>query len=338
MTMAAARPVHLWVAERRGKTRFALQAIARPDDPEPGAAELAAGQLAEDLGYDAFFLGDHPAWAPDCWLHLAALAMKTTGIGLGPLVSCVLYRPPVVTARLAADLDRLSNGRLVLGLGIGWDASALGWGTNEFDRLGLPYPPARERQGALDEAIDIVRKVWGPEPIDFAGDYFTATDVQVFPPPVQEAGPPIVIAGAGTRTLRQVAQFADACNFGPVVTGGIDTPEEARQRLAVLRAHCQEIGRPYDDILRSHYTVWLILAETEAELRAKVDHYFPEGMDDAMRKAVFAATPEQAVAHYQRYADAGMQYFVAQVLDARDEETFRLLAQQVVPHVRACAP
>src|SRR5829696_2678767 len=165
------RPAHPWVTGRRGGIRFALQAVAATDDPEPGAAELAAGQLAEDLGYDAFFLGDHPAWAPDCWLHLAALAMKTTRIGLGPLVSCVLYRPPVVTARLAADLDRLSNGRLVLGLGIGWDASALGWGTNEFDRLGLPYPPVRDRQQAMDEAVAIIEGVWGPEPIEFAGRY-----------------------------------------------------------------------------------------------------------------------------------------------------------------------
>jgi alkanesulfonate monooxygenase SsuD/methylene tetrahydromethanopterin reductase-like flavin-dependent oxidoreductase (luciferase family) len=329
------RPLHPWVVERRDSIHFGLQAIARPDDPEPGAAEIAAGILAEQLGFDAFFLGDHPAWAPDCWLHLAALAMRTERIGLGPLVSCILYRPPVMTARLAADLDRLSGGRLVLGLGIGWDASELGWGTNEFDRLGLSYPPTRERQAALDEAITILNQVWGPVPINFSGTHFTATDVQVFPPPLQRYGPPVVIAGAGTRTLRQVARSADMCNFGPVVTGGVDSPEETAGRLAILRSHCEEIGRPYENILRSHYTIWLILAETDEALRRKVTRYFPDGMDDTWQKAVFAGTPAEAVQHFQRYANAGMQYFVAQVLDARDDETIRLLAKEVAPNVRA---
>jgi len=328
------RPAHLWVTERRGGIRFALQAVAATDDPEPGAAEIAAGQLAESLGYDAFFLGDHPAWAPDCWLHLTALAVKTTRIGIGPLVSCVLYRPPVVTARLAADLDRLSGGRLILGLGIGWDASELGWGTNEFDRLGLPYPPVRERQEALDETLQIARAVWGPEPISFRGKHFTAEEVQVSPAPLQPQGPPVVIAGAGTRTLRQVAQFADACNFGPVVTGGVDTPEEVRERFDVLRRHCDDAGRPFDDILRSHFTIWLMLAEDDRSVQRKVERYFPGGVDETWRRALFAGTPEQAVAYFREFADAGMQYFVAQVLDARDDETFRLLAHEVAPRVR----
>ena len=328
------RPAHPWVIERRGTIRFALQAVAATDDPGPGAAEIAAGQLAEELGYDAFFLGDHPAWAPDCWLHLAALAVKTERIGLGPLVSCVLYRPPVVTARLAADLDRISCGRLILGLGIGWDASELGWGANEFDRLGLAYPAVKERQEALDEAVEIVRGVWGPQPISFRGRHYSVSDVQVSPAPLQPHGPPVVIAGAGTRTLRQVARFADACNFGPVVTGGVDTPEEVRERFAVLRRHCDDAGRSFDDILRSHFTIWLMLAEDDRSVRRKVDRYFPGGVDETWRRALFAGTPERAVAYFREFADAGMQYFVAQVLDARDEETFRLLAQEVAPRVQ----
>lgn len=329
------RPVHPWVAERRGEVRFALMAIARPDDPEPGAVEVAAGVRSEELGFDAFFLGDHPAWAPDPWIHLTAIAVKTTRIGLGPLVACVPYRPPVVTSRLAADLDRLSNGRLILGVGIGFDASALGWGANEFDRLGLPYPSTRERQQALDEAVALIRGTWGPIPLEFQGTYYSATGVQVHPPPIQEGGPPVVIAGAGAATLRQVAAYGDVCNFGPVVTGGVDTPDEARQKFAELRSICDEIGRPYEEILRSHYTIWLILADSESAVRRKVARYFPDGVDEIWRKAMFAGTPESAIHYFQSFADAGVQYFVSQVLDARDDETFRLLAEEVVPKVRA---
>ncbi|MGH2615458.1 MAG: LLM class flavin-dependent oxidoreductase [Thermomicrobiales bacterium] len=326
-------PAHPWVAARRDRICFALQADTRRDDPTPGARLLAAGRLAEALGFDAFFTGEHPSWQSDPWLHMAALASTTKRIGLGPMVSCVLYRPPVVTARLAADLDHLSGGRLILGLGIGWDAAALGWGTNEFDRLGLPYPTTRERQAALTEAIEIIKGVWGPEPFTFEGRHYTTKDAQVSPPPLQVV-PPIFIDGDGERTLRQVAELADACNIGPVVTGGVDTPDEARQKLAVLRRHCEDVERPFENILRTHFTIWLILAEDEAGVRRKVDRYFPDGLDTIWQRCVVAGTPEQVVPYFQSFADAGMQYFIVQVLDAGDEETIRLLAEEIAPKIR----
>ena len=325
--------VHPWVAAHRNRTSFALQVEARRDDPAPGQSVLAAGRLAEELGFDAFLAADHPSWQSEPWLHLAALAVSTERIGLGTMVSSVLYRPPVLTARLASDRDNLSDGRLVLGLGIGWDAAALGWGINEFDRMGLPYPPTPERQEALAEAIVIIRGVWGPEPFSFQGRHFTVRDAHVMPPPMQGV-PPIVIAGAGERTLRQVAELADACNIGPVVTGGVDTLEQARAKLNALRRHCDAVGRPSENILRTHFTIWLILAEDEASVRRKVDRYFPDGLDSIWQRCVVADTPEQVVLYYQSYADAGMQYFVVQVLDARDEETFRLLAGEVMPRIR----
>lgn len=328
--------VHPWVAARQSRVSFALQVEARRDDPTPGQRVLAAGRLAEALGFDAFLAADHPSWQSEPWLHLAALAVSTERIGLGTMVTSVLYRPPVLTARLASDLDHLSNGRLVLGLGIGWDAAALGWGTNEFDRMGLPYPSTGERQEALGEAIAILRGVWGPEPFTFEGKHFRTKDAQV-PPPLQGV-PPIVIAGAGERgTLRQVAALADACNIGPVVTGGVDTPEEVCHKLAVLRRHCDEIGRPYENILRSHFTIWLMLAEDAAAVQRKRDRYFPNGLDSIWRRCVVAGTPEQIVPYCQSFADAGMQYFIIQVLDARDEETIRLLAAEVVPQIKPAA-
>ena len=331
--MTAGSMVHPWVAARRTRISFALQVEARRDDPAPSQSMLAAGQLAEELGFDAFLAADHPSWQSEPWLHLAALAGSTERIRLGTMVSSVLYRPPVLTARLAADIDHLSHGRLVLGLGIGWDAAALGWGTNEFDRMGLPYPPTRQRQEALAEAIAIIRGVWEPEPFNFQGRHFSVKDAHVTPPPVQGV-PPIVIAGAGERTLRQVAELADACNIGPVVTGGVDTLEQARVKLEVLRRHCEAVGRPYENILRSHFTIWLMLAEDEASVVRKVDRYFPDGLDSIWEKCVVAGTPDQIVSYYQSYADAGMQYFIAQVLDSRDEETFRLLSREVKPRIR----
>lgn len=325
----AERTTHPWVEAHREKVGFGLQAVARPDDPAPATRLLAAGRLADRLGLDAFFVGDHPAYAAEAWLHLAAVAMATDRVRLGSVVLCAGYRPPVLTARLAADLDHLSGGRCVLGLGIGWNAA-------EFAQLGLPFPPVPERQAALAETIAIVRGVWGAAPFTFCGRYHTTVETRVAPPPIQPAGPPLILAGAGERVaLRLVAEHGDACNFGPGhATGLARTPDEVRRKLGVLRRHCDAVGRPSAQILPTHFTTWLMLAETEAAARAKLDRYYPNGVNDEQRFSRVATTPDGAVAYYQALADAGMRYFVVQTLDAGDEETIRLLAEGVAPRVR----
>ena len=136
---------------------------------------------------------------------MAALAMRTDRIRTrGQRRLRAPTRNPVLRARLAADLDNLSNGRLILGLGIGWDE-------NEFNNLGIPFPSVPERQAALDEAIAIMRGAWGPEPLSFKGRHFRTRDVLIRPAPRQQPGPPILIAGGGERvTLRQVAECGDS--------------------------------------------------------------------------------------------------------------------------------
>lgn len=334
MTDGSTEPwsVSPWVVAQRGRIGWGVQAFAYADDPHPSDSVLAAGRLAEQLGFGAFFIGDHPAYATECWVHLAALAVTTDRIRLGSVVNCVLYRHPVMLARLAADLDHLSDGRLILGLGIGWNAE-------EFAQLGMAFPPARERQAALEEAIAIVRGVWGDAPFTFAGRTFSTTDERVVPPPVQQPAPPLIIAGAGEKfTLRQVARFADACNFGAgVQVGGVRTFDDVRRKLAVLRRHCGEFGRPYEQILKTHFTGWLMLAEDEAAVDAKVARYYPDGIPDELRASRIAGPPEVAIAYFQALVEAGIEYFVVQTLDAADTETFRLLAEQVMPHVGVAA-
>ena len=332
--MAAQWPRAPWVAEHRNRIGFGLQIFPIDTKTDPAQHLLAAGQLADDLGFDAIFLGDHPAWALECWVHLAALAVTTTRIRLGLNVAAIPFRHPVMTARLAADLDNLSRGRLILGLGIGWDA-------NEFANLGLAFPPIPERQAALEEALTIIHGVWGEAPFSFQGRYYHTTNARVAPPP-QRPAPPMMIAGGGERvTLRQVAQYADACNlvtYGAGLLSAAPTPADVSHKLAVLRQHCDALGRPFETVLRTLSTGWLILGADQARVEAKLRHYFPQGL--AQRYAgpwhnfVVALTPEQAVAYFQAFADVGVQYFVVETLDAADEETIRILAEQVVPQVQ----
>ena len=176
-----------------------------------------------------------------------------------------------------------------------------------------------------------IRGLWGPEPFRFDGRYYRANDANV-PAPVQRPEPPLVLAGAGEKvTLRQVARLADMANFGPGPAGGVDTPDEARHKHEVLKRHCDQAGRPYEDVLRSLFSHWVMVAPTEREVADKVSRYFPNGLDEFWGKYLIAGTPEQIVELFQAYADAGVQHFDCQVLDAEDVETFTLLMQQVGP-------
>src|SRR5918997_34993 len=229
---------HGWVRGFRHRVCWGLQAFALPQDPDPARRVMAAGRLADTLGFDAFFLGDHPAYAPEVWLHLGALAVQTSRVRLGSVVLCAGYRPPVLTARLAADLDNLSGGRVILGLGHGWNAT-------EFAQLGLPFRSVPQRQAALAESIEIIRGVWGPERFSYRGQYHSTERERVIPPPLQQPSPPLILAGGGERTaLRLVAHYADACNFGPGhATGLARSPDDVRHKNAVLDRFCLQAGK-----------------------------------------------------------------------------------------------
>ena len=319
---------HPWVESFRDRVGWGLQAFALPKDPAPASSILAAGRAADSMGLDAFFIGDHPAYAPDAWLHLGALAVQTSTIRLGSVVLCAAYRPPVLNARLAADLDNLSGGRVILGLGHGWNAT-------EFAQLGLPFPPVPERQEALAEAVQVIRGVWGAQPFTFRGKYHFTVEEQVTPPPVQQPGPPLILAGSGEkRALRLVAKYADACNFGSGhATGLVRTPDDVRHKNEILDEYCRNEGRNPGSVLRSHFTSWLMLAPTEAEAAAKRDRYYPDGLNEEQQHSRVVGTPDQVAAYYQGLVDAGLQYFVVQILDASDLETVELLANELVPRV-----
>jgi alkanesulfonate monooxygenase SsuD/methylene tetrahydromethanopterin reductase-like flavin-dependent oxidoreductase (luciferase family) len=311
-------------------------------------ALLDWAQTVEDLGFDSFWINDHTgtSWR-DCWTALAAVAVKTRQVRLGSLVSCVYYRSPSLLARMAADVDRLSNGRLVLGLGVGDLPS-------EFAQLGLPFPPLPMRQAALAETVDILRGLWSGDPFTFEGAHFRVTEAAVRPGPVQVPRVPILIAGGGERvTLRQVAECADASNIGPSgAMGSAWEFEDVARKYAVLRQHCEKIGRPYGSVLRTFYPN-LLLAETEAEVQAKVEARAARspweerprlpGMPREFRATyilstpeqvplhILAGTPEQVTAYFRLLLEAGVQYVI---VNGNSEETVRLLAEQVMPQFR----
>jgi alkanesulfonate monooxygenase SsuD/methylene tetrahydromethanopterin reductase-like flavin-dependent oxidoreductase (luciferase family) len=313
------------VAEGANRVRFAVCATFAPNP----AAIVKAAQRFERLGFDAYWANDHPNRSMDCWTQLMMLATATESIRLVSLVSCIYYRSPFLLARQAADVDIVSGGRLVLGLGVGDDVP-------EFDQMSLRFPSVRERLEGLEETLAIVRGLWGGKPFTFEGKHFEVHDAAIRQLPVQEPFVPVLIGGGGERvTLRQVARLADVSNFAPHEwAGAAYQVSDVKRKYDVLRRHCEEVGRPYRSVLRTHFTPLITLAKNDEALAHKrAGSRIP---DAHLRQELVFATPAQAITHYQALADAGVQYFFASV-NVDDEETVRLLAEEVVPAVHLAA-
>lgn len=320
-------PVHPWVTAGQRRIRFGI--AYGPFGEWPAGRDWV--QLIEELGYDSYWVPDHPIRNADGWTSLAALAGATRRLRLGILTSAVTYRPPVLLARLMADIDRLSQGRLVVGLGIG-DYE------REFAQLGLRHPSTRIRQEMLEEAVTIVRGVTGQQPFSFDGRHYRVEQAELRPGPVQSPRVPFLIAGGGERvTLRQVAQYADMANFAAHAwAGSAFGLEDVQRKYAALGRHCAALGRPFETIIRSHLALPLVLAETPAAVAAKLER-LPTHLLDFWRSSLVAGTPEEVTAHYRALIGVGVQYFIGGFLRGpleRDEESVRLLAERVAPVIR----
>lgn len=325
--MVEFRQAHPWVAERQAGIRFGVQVFPLPDDPNPTESVVAAGLLAEEVGLDGFFIGDHPGYHIEPWLHLAVVAARTTRVQLGSVVNCVFHRHPAMLARMTADLDRISRGRVMLGVGIGWNEP-------EFAQLGIPFEPVPERQRGLDEALEIITGMFSDEPVTFEGETWWTRDARLTSPPVQLPRPPILIAGAGKRTLGQVAEWADISNFGGSRnTGDVRTDQEIVAKLAEIDQLCAQMGRDPGTLLKSHFTSWLMLAETDEDAQAKLKRYFPGKLSEEHKRTRIVGSPADIVEYYRSLAELGFRYFVVQIQDSRDLETIELLGREVAPEL-----
>jgi F420-dependent oxidoreductase-like protein len=221
-----------------------------PGGPASLAATVAAtARAADDGGCEAFTVMDHYfqmeslATAADPMLEgyttLGFVAGQTRRIRLGLLVTGVTYRHPGLLAKVVTTLDVLSGGRALLGIGAAWyEREHLG--------LGVPFPPTAERFERLEEALQVCKQMWSDDDGPFEGRHYRLAETLCRPRPVQQPGPPVMIGGSGERkTLRLVAQYADACNlFGADV-------ETVAHKLEVLDRHCEDVGRDPAEVTRT---------------------------------------------------------------------------------------
>ena len=203
----------------------------------PYAAIRAIAHQAEMDGFDSIWLADHLLYrtpgAPtrgiwECWTMLAALAEATERMEIGTLVLCNSFRNPAILAKMATTADEVSGGRLILGVGAGWNEP-------EYAAFGLPFDHRVDR---FEEALQILKPLLQEGHVDFAGQYYHARNCDDVPRGPRQAGPPLLVGSEGSRMLTLTAQYADLWN-----TGYMGAPSSMVPRLAMIEAACRAIGR-----------------------------------------------------------------------------------------------
>ncbi len=251
----------------------------------------AIARHAEASGWDGLFLADHfmpdaedtsPTW-PEVWTTLAALATRVPRIRLGTLVTGNTYRHPAVLAKMAATVDQISGGRLVLGLGAGWQE-------NEHRQYGIPFYTLGERLARLDEACQVIKSLFSNEKSHFDGVFYQLADASLEPKPVQRPLPLLIGGGGEKVTLRITARWADEWN----VWGNVET---LRHKSRVLERHCADVGRDPGEIQRS--AVALLFLSDDAEFVKKM-----QGRD--IGRPVIVGNAEQVQQTVREYAEAGV--------------------------------
>jgi F420-dependent oxidoreductase-like protein len=301
-------------------------------EPQQGAsyATLRAVALAaEELGFDAFFRSDHflAMGVPglpgptDSWATLAALAVETSRIRLGTLVTPATFRLPGPLAITVAQVDQMSGGRVELGLGAGWFE-------REHAAYGIPFPPPGERFDRLEEQLAIITGLWGTaagDTFSYAGAHYQLTDSPALPKPAQRPRPPVIVGGFGARrTPRLAAGFADEYNVS------FRTVPETAAAFDRVRAACEAAGRDPASLTYSvAHTVCCGKDEAEFRRRAAAIGYEP----DAMRAIGVTGTPSEVAARIGEYASIGAERVYLQVLDLSDLDHLALIASEVAPQV-----
>ena len=287
---------------------------------------------ADALGFDSLWRSDHffslfgdrTQDALETFVSLALAAEWTSRVRLGPLVSSVTFRHPALLARMAAQIDQLSGGRFVLGVGAGWNVP-------EHEAFGLDFPLPAERLDRLSEAIAVCRALWGEGPASYEGTHYRLHEAEAYPKPVQQPLP-ILVGGSGERrTLRIVAEQADEWNAAYL------TVQAFEGKRAVLAQHCEAVGRDVGEI-KCSLMLGYAVGRDEAEVRAHLARIPGQRADadlEALRgRGWLIGSPAELVAQLGRYEEAGLSGVMLHHLAQEAHDALELIAAEVLPQVQ----
>lgn len=288
------------------------------DRTELRARLREVAEAAEAVGFESLWVMDHLVQIPfvgrpwldmlESWTTLSYLAGVTDRIRLGTMVTGITYRNVAHLAKIVATLDVLSGGRAVAGLGAAWFA-------DEHRAYGYDFPSDRERLDLLADAIGLLRAMWGPGTKPFEGEVLSLPETTCYPRPLQEHVPVLVGGGGERRTLRIVAELADACNL----IGDLAT---VRHKIAVLHRHCTEVGRDPDEI-RITTLGTVLVGDDPAHVHDLVERHRGRRAAPAYASAVNAAPVEDQIARFGAFAEEGVDLCVVSMPDVSVEAVER---------------
>jgi probable F420-dependent oxidoreductase len=312
----------------------------------------AHAQTAEALGYDLIVFPDHLVnEGPDKQLDvksrafdhiaMAAVVMEATRkIRVGHLVLCNLFRHPSITAQSLMTLDQLSGGRLLAGLGSGWTET-------EFKMSGIPFPPITERLRMLDEAIEVILSLWKNDRTTFDGEFYHLKDAILWPKPIQQPHPPIIVGGGGKGLLRIAAKYADYVNISPDAgkRGHISmevvkrtTDKSFREKVSFVREEAKRMGRKPDAVRISNFVFATIISDSKEATRKSAEMMAPmfqQTADDLLASPMLLiGTPEECIVELKRRAkDWGTSQMIFTGEVGQNEKLMRDLHEKILVHV-----
>jgi alkanesulfonate monooxygenase SsuD/methylene tetrahydromethanopterin reductase-like flavin-dependent oxidoreductase (luciferase family) len=295
----------------------------------------ALAVACEEHGVGTMFRSDHylsvddrrERGSLDAWGTITALAAGTEKLRLGTMVSPATFRHPAVLAKAAVTADRVSGGRVEVGIGAGW------W-EREHELYGFDLPPIGPRMEALEEQMQIVRGHWGEGRFHFVGKHYWAHELDALPKPVQRPLPLILGAKGGPRSLRIGARYADEYNTV------MSTAEEVAALRGRLDEACETEGRDPATLPLSMMTGWLVGADREDLLdrASRLSQWKGDGGDGGafiagLRPSTILGTVEEAVEQLQELEAAGLTRIMGQHLLHRDLDAVALMGREVGPRV-----
>ncbi len=291
-------------------------------------AMTSVAQTADEYGYESVWLVDHFHTVPlpsqeitfEAWTTTAALARDTKRVRIGQMVTCNSYRNPALLAKMASTVDVLSHGRLNFGIGAGWHE-------HEYRAYGYEFPDAPTRLRQLREAVQVILAMWTQEEAHFEGQYYQVRGAINQPKGVQQPHIPLLIGGAGEKvTLKLVAQYGDACN----IMGDFAT---LQHKFAVIKQHCEAMGRDYNDIHRTSSTLCIIGDTDEQALEAvpgRMKGLVPADQLSSILASSLVGSPDTIRKRIAALEEAGVQELILAFPDATRLDSIRRFAREFI--------
>ncbi len=304
--------------------------------------------LAEELGFGTVFVPDHyvsealgtlqrdiPMY--EMFFVMATLAQRTAKIKIGSHVACMLFRHPAMHARLFAQIDEASGGRVIAGVGAGWTRA-------EFEMMGIPFPDVSERLKMMDEAVAIMRGLWREESFSYEGRYYQAKDACCLPKPPSKQGPPIMLGGSGNGILRRAGQWADIIHMVPVIgAAGTTTLEEIqkfsdaslKEKLGRVANAAEKAGRARDAVRFASTIFRYQMTSSTEETRQQAEQLgqiFGASAEELLAHPIaLIGTPDELITELKRReSEHGLSMLA---LNFATPDELREFGEKVLPHV-----